>query len=567
MTACDGRRLVEQAERTFLQGSFRRALSLANQCLNQHHHQNSQDSPVDTLPPNRSLENETETTLSSFNFAVIPLQTIVYFPKRSQTVRGGKASVEQIPFQLWRVHFWQPPTFAGGAALSPAQHPSSSFSLSSLQSRRQEETTNHPPLLRHVSPEADRAAAIALQSWYELFSLAVASTTSGTTATMAPLPSWQPTSTTRTATTTTTTLSDLLAQGFDYLQPFLQVYSSSSSSATAASLELTVVFIFFCHAVGLTSEARELALELVHRIVSVSSSSSSSFPHGKDASQFHGGDDDDGDDQPKKREKSTMTQRCLRELLEFLLVQQLPYFTLTKSVIDFLRCLQESEYKSPFDSNGTRRPFWPADASSQSKMMNLDAVHEIVQFLEHPPVHWPEDICQTVLVDVRRKLEQQLQLFWAWHQQQQLYQLQQQRLKNQIQNHALAGEASVTPTAPSSTMAATSSRSILQPKSWWDVTTSFPRRWKLVMERLCALTVSRLSKSNNNTMFDPRAGQKSESPYWQHGAKAKTAIIAVASLWLLWKHRRRLFEAIYNHLRLLAGLIRQPIQEILEAVL
>jgi len=588
MTACDKsrlHRLVEPAERAFLEGSFRRALSLANQCLNQHYQ--NYCCHEDSSAPAHSLNHETTTTSSSpFDAVVIPLQTIVYFPKQNQTTGGGKASVvEQVPFQL-RVQLLSAPTHSVEDA-SPFSSSSSSRPSSSSSSARHEtvtQTPNHPQLMlllllqqqqqqqqQHVSQNVDRAAAIALQSWYELFSQAAydgCSTTSSSDYTP-PLPPWRPTFPTTTTTTTTTTsfTLELLAQGFEYLQPFHQVYSlsslsSSSATAAAASLELTVVFMFFCHAVGFTSEAVELALELVHHILAVSLPSSSSFiPHWEDETRDErkDNDDDDNHSQPKKHEETIlMPQRCLHELLEFLLVQQLPYFTSTKVVIDCLRCLQESEYKSPsFDSKRTRQLFWPAGpihASSSSTVMNLDAVHNIMQFLAHPPVHWPQEVCQTVLVNVRRKLEQQLHLFLSW----------QQQKKKKIQSGTVVRATSSCP--PSSTILSATcpapvvaSRSILDDrKSWWNITMSYSRRWKLVMEHLCAQTLSRLSKSNTN-LFD--------SPNGQHGANTKTAIIAVASLWLLWKHRRQLFEVIYNHLQLLVGLIRQPIQEILEAVL
>lgn len=87
----------------------------------------------------------------------------------------------------------------------------------------------------------ERAAAVALQSWYELSKKA-------------------------------DTEKEKL-QGYQFLEPFLKAYSTKETHSSCCSLELTLVFIDFCYATGHVHESLELAFATIYQIFCCTESS------------------------------------------------------------------------------------------------------------------------------------------------------------------------------------------------------------------------------------------------------------------------------------------------------
>jgi hypothetical protein len=211
------------------------------------------------------------------------------------------------------------------------------------------------------SDQVDRAAAVVLQSWYEL---------SQRISEDSPV---------------------VQESHLRLLQPFWRAYASldeqdrngpARSSPRSCSLELVVVLVQFCRATFHVRESVELAMATLHHVLSSEDS------HQLLARQWH----------------------HIQELLVCLFCRLLPYSVNDRSVELALTRLSEpvpcEAAAAADDAQGrNRRPH--ADDWILSDRANARAIRILVRFLENPPVHWPEE-CHGPLEVCREQLEAEL---------------------------------------------------------------------------------------------------------------------------------------------------------------
>jgi hypothetical protein len=206
----------------------------------------------------------------------------------------------------------------------------------------------------------DRAAAVALQSWYEVSQRITMD---------APV---------------------VHESHLRLLQPFWRVYgcvrqndsaSFFEAPARSCSLELAVVLVQFCRATSHVREAAELALATLDRVLS------SGDPHCYRL----------------LREQLSLIQ----ELLAYLLCDLMPHAVDEGTVEAALGRL--SEPSSPAREEREPAPS-SVDAWRLSDSFNPRAARTIVRFLQNPPVHWPDEI-QGSLESCLQQLEDNLAKF------------------------------------------------------------------------------------------------------------------------------------------------------------
>jgi hypothetical protein len=207
------------------------------------------------------------------------------------------------------------------------------------------------------SDQVDRAAAVVLQSWYEL---------SQRISEDSPV---------------------VQESHLRLLQPFWRAYATidddrngpSHSSPRSCSLELVVVLVQFCRATFHVRESVELAMATLHHVLSSEDS------HQLLARQWH----------------------HIHELLVYLFCRLLPYSVNDRSVELALTRLSEPVPCEAADDAQGRNPRPHADDWILSDRTNARAIRILVRFLENPPVHWPEE-CQGPLEVCREQLEAEL---------------------------------------------------------------------------------------------------------------------------------------------------------------
>lgn len=221
------------------------------------------------------------------------------------------------------------------------------------------------------SDQVDRAAAVALQSWYEV----------------------------------SKRISDspvVQESHLRLLQPFWRAYAAfdddrdgpapGRSTPRACSLELVVVLIQFCRATFHVRESVELALATLHHVLS-----------SEDANQL-----------------LVRQWHHIQELLVYLLCRLLPYSVNERAVeLALARLSEPVPREAAADEKGTIRRSCAAAAADDydvddydwrlSDHTNATAVRILVRFLENPPVHWPE-ACKGPLEACREQLEAELVL-------------------------------------------------------------------------------------------------------------------------------------------------------------
>jgi hypothetical protein len=210
------------------------------------------------------------------------------------------------------------------------------------------------------SDQVDRAAAVALQAWYEVSRRISESPV-------------------------------VQESHLRLLQPFWRTYSTfedgmdgpraAGPSPRSCSLELVVVLVQFCRATFHVREAVELALATLHHVLS------SEDAHRLLDGQWH----------------------HIQELLVYLFCRLLPHSADARDVELALARLSGPVLREADEPDERRRRIHlqNGDGWRLADHTNLDAIRILVRFLESPPVHWPEQ-CQGPLEVCREQLEAEL---------------------------------------------------------------------------------------------------------------------------------------------------------------
>jgi len=335
----------------------------------------------------------------------------------------------------------------------------------------------------------DRAAAIALQSWYELSKLEEEQSVGGGDR--------------------STRNSTDAAAAYRFLQPFWTAYSAETSHRSC-SLELAFVLVQFCCAIGRVHEAIELAAATLHRVFGL-----------RELTCYGGSNDDAQRDRQQQDD-------VLREYLVFVICETLPYCSDAEAVSAALR-----QFKEP---NWTPSAEWEDDDFrwELSPLASVDSTRAVLGFLEHPPIHWPDEF-KSVLGDCQERLDRLLNKTLL---------LTDSSRSSSVSPTNREHQSLVMGSLPmSAAREGRTGRYSLLPTLGWD---GGVRHW---LQRVVYLT--RICIVNPLILSERR---------WENSGKAA---LTVWSFWVAWRQRTRIYRGSTKALKFFL----KPLLEIIEALI
>jgi hypothetical protein len=365
------------------------------------------------------------------------------------------------------------------------------------------------------SDAVDRAAAVALQSWYEVSQRITMD---------APV---------------------VQESHLRLLQPFWKVYGCSTShqkdSATllttparSCSLELAVVLVQFCRATAHVRESIELALVTLDHVLSSSGDAHYFYRLLREEQQFP----------------------LIHELLSYLLCNLMPYMDDERTVEAALKRLSEPSSIRDGAKEEQKTQASLVKAWTLSDRFNPNAARIVARFLHNPPIHWPDEI-QDALESFRQQLEEKLAAFQQDHccrrgsEEERISSAFATDRAVNIWDRSLLSAATETDLlAPlavpmSGVRDAASGRFERLPTLGWDATTSF------------RLGLFRLAYVTRIAFIEPLVLSQKR---WSNRG---TLAVSVWALCMAWKERGR----FYRGTKLALRLVLKPLREILDAII